>query len=115
MCRGEEQGRKKKATGKKLDQAYEYLNWWIDGWAGAFVAPQGYYMSTPANTKKHLPADEWDFWYEGKPAAKELPDPFGTPPETEECCEAVGGWWDEATGQCAVAVPGPFVPPAMSA
>ncbi|MAQ13634.1 MAG: hypothetical protein CMN30_02440 [Sandaracinus sp.] len=42
-------------------------------------------------------------------------DPFGTPPETEECCEAVGGWWDEATGQCAVAVPGPFVPPAMSA
>ena len=34
-------------------------------------------MSTPANTKKHLPADEWDFWYEGKPAAKELPDPFG--------------------------------------
>ena len=69
----------KKATGKKLDQAYEYLNWWLDGWAGAFVARQGYYMSTPANTKKHLPADEWDFWYEGKPAARELPDPFGTP------------------------------------
>ncbi len=69
----------KKATGKKLDQAYEYLNWWLDGWAGAFVARQGYYMSTPANTKKHLPADEWDFWYEGKPAAKELPDPFGNP------------------------------------
>ena len=69
----------KKATGKKLDQAYEYLNWWLDGWAGAFVARQGYYMSTPANTKEHLPADEWDFWYEGKPAARELPDPFGTP------------------------------------
>ncbi len=68
-----------KATGKKLDQAYEYLNWWLDGWAGAFVARQGYYMSAFEPVKKHLPKDEWDFWYEGKPAAKELPDPFGNP------------------------------------
>ena len=68
-----------KASGKKLDQAYEYLNWWLDGWAGAFVARQGYYLSTPANTKKSLSAEEWDFWYEGKPAARELPDPFGSP------------------------------------
>ena len=68
-----------KTSGKKLDQAYEYINWWLDGWAGAFVARQGYYMSTPANTKKSLSADEWDFWYEGKPAARELPDPFGSP------------------------------------
>jgi len=68
-----------KATGKKLDQAYEYLNWWLDGWAGAFVARQGYYMSAFEPVKKHLPKDEWDFWYEGKAAAKELPDPFGNP------------------------------------
>ncbi len=68
-----------KATGKKLDQAYEYLNWWLDGWAGAFVARQGYYMSAFEPVKKHLPKDEWDFWYEGKPAARELPDPFGSP------------------------------------
>ncbi len=67
-----------KVTGKKLDQAYEYINWWLDGWAGAFVARQGYYISVPNNVKKHLPAEEWDFWYDGKPAAKELPDPFGT-------------------------------------
>ena len=68
-----------KATGKKLDKAYEYLNWWLDGWAGAFVARQGYYMSAFEPVKKHLPKDEWDFWYEGKPAARELPDPFGSP------------------------------------
>ena len=68
-----------KTSGKKLAQAYEYLNWWLDGWAGAFVASQGYYLSTPANTKKSLSAEEWDFWYEGKPAARELPDPFGSP------------------------------------
>ena len=67
-----------KATGKALDQAYDYINWWLDGWGGAFVARQGYYMSVPENVKKHLEPEEWDFWYEGKPAAKELPDPFGT-------------------------------------
>ena len=39
---------------------------------------QGYYMSVPENVKKYLEPEEWDFWYEGKPAAKELPDPFGT-------------------------------------
>ncbi len=67
-----------KLSGKALDQAYDYMNWWLDGWAGAFVARQGYYMSVPENVKKHLEPEEWDFWYGGKPAAKELPDPFGT-------------------------------------
>ena len=67
-----------KVTGKALDRAYEYINWWLDGWGGAFVARQGYYMSVPENVKKHLEPEEWDFWYETKPAAKELPDPFGT-------------------------------------
>ena len=68
-----------RVTGKKLDAAYEYLNWWLDGWAGAFVARQGYYMSAPDSSKNHLSKEEWDFWYLGKPAAKELTDPFGTP------------------------------------
>jgi putative spermidine/putrescine transport system substrate-binding protein len=67
-----------KVTGKKLDAAYDYINWWLSGWPGAFVARQGYYMSVPENVKKALPAEEWDFWYGGKPAAKALPDPFGT-------------------------------------
>lgn len=42
-------------------------------------------------------------------------DPFVTPPETEECCDEIGGFWDESTESCSVAVPGPFVPPSMSA
>jgi putative spermidine/putrescine transport system substrate-binding protein len=65
-----------KVSGKKLDMCYEYINWWMDGWAGAFVARQGYYTSIPENAKKYLSKDEWDFWYMGKPAATELPDPF---------------------------------------
>lgn len=67
-----------KVKGKQLDAAYEYINWWIDGWAGAFVARQGYYTSAPDLAKKYLSAEEWDYWYLGKPAAKELTDPFGT-------------------------------------
>jgi putative spermidine/putrescine transport system substrate-binding protein len=67
-----------KVTGKQLDQAYEYINWWMAGWAGAFVARQGYYHSIPDNVKKNLQPEEWDYWYMGKAAAKDLPDPFGT-------------------------------------
>lgn len=83
-----------KVEGKALDQAYEYLNWWLDGWAGAFVARQGYYMSVPENVKKHLEPEEWDFWYEGKPAAKELPDPFGTIIVEEGEVRDGGSYWD---------------------
>ena len=67
-----------KVSGRKLDAVYEYINWWLDGWPGAFVARQGYYMSTYKRSKNYMSAAEWDFWYEGKPAATDLPDPFGT-------------------------------------
>lgn len=67
-----------KVKGRQLDAAYEYINWWLDGWPGAFVARQGYYTSAPDLVKKYLEREEWDYWYMGKPAAKELPDPFGT-------------------------------------
>jgi len=83
-----------KVTGKALDQAYDYINWWLDGWAGAFVARQGYYMSVPENVKKHLDADEWAYWYEGKPAAKELPDPFGTIIVEKDEVRDGGSYWD---------------------
>jgi len=81
-------------SGAALDQAYEYINWWLSGWAGAFVARQGYYMSVPDNVKKALPAEEWDFWYEGKPAAKELPDPYGTIIVAKGEVRDGGSYWD---------------------
>ncbi|UBR51706.1 hypothetical protein KF947_09610 [Halomonas sp. FeN2] len=64
--------------GRTLDAAYDYLNWWISGWPGAVMARQGYYISTPELTRPHLSAAEWDFWYDGQPAAKNLPGPDGT-------------------------------------
>jgi len=80
--------------GARLDQAYEYINWWLSGWAGAFVARQGYYMSVPDNVRKHLTQEEWDYWYEGKPAAHELPDPFGTIIVEQGEIRDGGSYWD---------------------
>ena len=66
-----------KATGHVRDAAYAYLNWWLDGWAGAFVARQGFYISTPQRSRPHLSPEEWDYWYEGSEARTELCDPDG--------------------------------------
>ncbi|WP_146515497.1 ABC transporter substrate-binding protein [Rubripirellula amarantea] len=60
------------AQGDVKDAAYEYMNWWLSGWPGAFIAKQGYYISNPQRSRKELTADEWDYWYEGKPARTDL-------------------------------------------
>ncbi len=64
--------------GLKLEAAYEYLNWTLDGWQGAFMAKTGYYSSVPATAQSVLSAAEWDFWYAGKPASEDIMDPFGS-------------------------------------
>jgi putative spermidine/putrescine transport system substrate-binding protein len=71
----------KHLSGKKLDAAYEYLNWYLSGWQGGFVARYGYYSPVPSTAKKFLTANEWDYWYEGKPATAEILDPYGVPME----------------------------------
>jgi putative spermidine/putrescine transport system substrate-binding protein len=64
-------------TSRALDVAYEYLNWWLDGWAGAVVARQGYYMSVPQRVRKYLSEAEWNYWYEGDAATEDLAGPDG--------------------------------------
>ncbi|MGH6898213.1 MAG: ABC transporter substrate-binding protein [Geminicoccaceae bacterium] len=64
--------------GIKLDAAYEYLNWYISGWVGGFIAKQGYYISIPELAKAHLTPNEWGYWYEGKAATEPITDPYGT-------------------------------------
>lgn len=59
-------------TGAVKDAAYEYMNWWLSGWPGAFIAKQGYYISTPHLSKSHLIEDEWNYWYAGKPTQTAL-------------------------------------------
>jgi len=58
--------------GKEKDAAYDYMNWWLSGWPGAFIARQGYYISNPQRSEKYLDSAEWDYWYQGKPATKAL-------------------------------------------
>lgn len=54
------------------DAAYEYMNWWLSGWPGAFIARQGYYISNPERSRDQMSEAEWDYWYAGKPAAQDL-------------------------------------------
>lgn len=59
-------------SSEQKDAAYEYMNWWLSGWAGAFVARQGYYISNPQRSKPFMSQAEWDYWYGGKVAAIDL-------------------------------------------
>ena len=78
-CNG--MGLMKHLSGKKLDAAYEYLNWYLSGWQGGFVGRYGYYSPVPSTAKKFLTPAEWDFWYDGKPAPTVINDPYGVPME----------------------------------
>jgi len=59
-------------SGRTKDAAYDYMNWWLSGWPGAFIARQGYYISNPERSRPLLSAEEWDYWYMGKNAEKNL-------------------------------------------
>lgn len=59
-------------TGHQEDAAYDYMNWWLSGWPGAFIARQGYYISNAARSRELLSEDEWNYWYAGKEALTPL-------------------------------------------
>lgn len=87
-------GLSKNLSGIELDAAYEYLNWVADGWIGGFLSRQGYYSATPENARKFMKPEEWDFWYEGKPAATEIVDPYGEKIESKDAVRD-GGSFEE--------------------
>lgn len=59
-------------NGAVKDAAYDYMNWWLSGWPGAFIARQGYYISNPERSRPLLSEDEWNYWYQGLPAKTAL-------------------------------------------
>lgn len=65
------------ARGEVRDAAYRFMNWWISGWPGAFIARQGYYISNPERSRGFLSSAEWDYWYGGEAAREDLPGPDG--------------------------------------
>ncbi len=90
-----------KTTGAVKDAAYAYMNWWLSGWPGAFIARQGYYISTPHLSEKYLSEDEWNYWYAGKPTKTVLKNTFG-----EEAIQAgemrTGGGYENRFSRVAV-------------
>ncbi|MCO5151583.1 MULTISPECIES: ABC transporter substrate-binding protein [unclassified Shinella] len=85
-------------SGRMLDVAYDYLNWWISGWPGAVVARQGYYISTPERSRRYMSAAEWDYWYEGLAAREDLPGPDGTIRVKRGSVRSGGSYWQRANG-----------------
>src|SRR5271168_1157904 len=68
----------KAVSGQKLDLAYEFVNWFLSGWAGAYLNRQGYYSAVLSTAKANMSADEWGYWMEGKPAVNDIKAPDGT-------------------------------------
>jgi putative spermidine/putrescine transport system substrate-binding protein len=67
----------RECSGETLELAYAYMNWWLSGWPGAFIARQGYYISNPERSRPLMSPGEWDYWYGGEPAARDLTGPDG--------------------------------------
>jgi len=62
----------RESMGERQEAAYAYMNWWLSGWPGAFIARQGYYISNPQRSRQFMSKPEWDYWYDGKPASEAL-------------------------------------------
>jgi putative spermidine/putrescine transport system substrate-binding protein len=70
-------GLAKHLSGATLDAAYEYVNWYMSGWVGAYLNRQGYYTACLETAKKFMSDDEWGYWMEGKPAVGDILSPDG--------------------------------------
>ena len=60
------------SRGERKDAAYAFMNWWLSGWPGAFIARQGYYISNAERSRSQMSQAEWDYWYAGEPASEVL-------------------------------------------
>ena len=87
-------------SGLQLDAAYEYINWYLSGWVGGFLMRQGYYSAVPETSKAFMSADEWGFWFEGKPATGDIASPSGAVMEKAGAVRD-GGSFNERMGKVA--------------
>jgi putative spermidine/putrescine transport system substrate-binding protein len=67
----------KNVKGKKLDQAYEFINWTLSGYYGASLVRQGYYFPIVNNVTQFISKGDLDFWLGGKPAETDIKDFYG--------------------------------------
>ncbi|HEU0246898.1 MAG TPA: extracellular solute-binding protein [Gaiellaceae bacterium] len=79
------QGIPKHVKGAKLQAVYNYINWMYQGFLGALIMRQGYYIANGQDLPRWLRSaaaqagtppftqTEYDFWYLGKRAPRDLP------------------------------------------
>ncbi len=80
--------------GRQLDAAYDFINWYLSGWVGAFLNRQGYYTAVLGTAKEYMSDDEWDFWMDGQPAASDVLSPTGVVIEPAGSVRDGGSFWD---------------------
>src|ERR1700734_2102656 len=90
----------KAVSGQKLDLAYEFVNWFLSGWAGAYLNRQGYYSAVLSTAKANMSSDEWGYWMEGKAAVADVKAPDGTILEKAGATRD-GGSYDDRMGAVA--------------
>lgn len=90
----------KGVSGKKQEWAYEFVNWFLSGWAGAYLNRQGYYSAVLSTAKANMTADEWGYWMEGKAAMSDIKAPDGSLLE-KAGSKRDGGSYDERMGSVA--------------
>ena len=90
----------KGVTDKQKEWVYEFVNWYLSGWAGAYLNRQGYYSAVLPTAKANMSADEWGYWMEGKAAVGDIKAPDGTALEKAGATRD-GGSYDDRMGNVA--------------
>jgi putative spermidine/putrescine transport system substrate-binding protein len=85
-------------SGAKLEWAYEFVNWFLSGYAGAYLNRQGYYSAVLSTAKAHMEPYEWAYWMEGKPAEKDIKAPDGSLLEKAGAVRDGGSYEDRMGG-----------------
>ncbi|MEG9862648.1 MAG: extracellular solute-binding protein [Parvularculales bacterium] len=64
-------------TEYQVDLCYEFINWYLSGFAGGYLNRQGFYSAVPSTAKQYMEDYEWDYWMLGKPATQDIKAPDG--------------------------------------
>src|SRR5476651_1154142 len=90
----------KGTSSKQQEWVYEFVNWYLSGWAGAYLNRQGYYAAVLSTAKANMEPYEWAYWMEGKKAEKDIKAPDGSLLEKAGTVRD-GGSYDDRMGNVA--------------
>jgi putative spermidine/putrescine transport system substrate-binding protein len=95
----------------KLQACYDYLNWMYSGWLGATIMRQGYYIGNGSTLRSWIAShphdsaggisfkvDEYDFWYNGATAKRNLPGITGKVGDIKKGSKRDGGSFSQRIG-----------------